>query len=139
MGKIYHGNYDDPQSWSVPWGTPKADTSALPENVKLNERRYGVDPDGDNAPDAKAKGKGKTKVAETVAIQTTGFVPDGMPSAKNIPGPAFEGADVPDNTFQDGKVAELAVSTLRDISKKKEPFFLAVGFVKPHLPFVAPK
>jgi arylsulfatase A-like enzyme len=62
-----------------------------------------------------------------------------MPARKNIRGPAFESADVPDNFFQDGKVAELAVSTLQDMSKKKEPFFLAVGFVKPHLPFVAPK
>ena len=62
-----------------------------------------------------------------------------MPARKNIRGPAFESADVPDNFFQDGKVAELAVSTLQDMSKKKEPFFLAVGFVKPHLPFVSPK
>jgi len=127
MGKIYHGSLDDPKSWSVPWGTPKADTYALPENVKLNERRYGVDPDDDNAP-VKAKGKGKGKAAA-----------DAAPKEKNIRGPAFEGADVPDNTFQDGKVAELALATLRDISKKKEPFFLAVGFIKPHLPFVSPK
>ena len=42
MGKIYHGSLDDPQSWSVPWGTPKAETYALPENVTLNERRYGA-------------------------------------------------------------------------------------------------
>jgi arylsulfatase A-like enzyme len=36
-------------------------------------------------------------------------------------------------------VAEVAVSTLQELSKKKEPFFLAVGFIKPHLPFVSPK
>ena len=136
MGKIYHGSLDDPQSWSVPWGTPKADTYALPENVTLNERRYGVDPDGDNAAATKGKGKGKgAKTAKAAGVT----VPDSMPAAKNIRGPAFEGAEVPDNTFQDGKVAELAVSTLRDISQKKEPFFLAVGFIKPHLPFIAPK
>lgn len=133
MGKIYHGSLDDPQSWSVPWGTPKAETYALPENVKLNSRRYGVDPDGDNAPAEKGGkgGKGKAKKAKAAA--------DAAPTGKNIRGPAFEGADVPDNYFQDGKVAELAVSTLQDISKKKEPFFLAVGFVKPHLPFISPK
>ena len=51
----------------------------------------------------------------------------------------YEAADVKDNFFKDGMVAELAVSTLRTISKKTEPFFLAVGFAKPHLPFVAPK
>ena len=26
MGKIYHGGFDDPVSWSVPWQTPKAQT-----------------------------------------------------------------------------------------------------------------
>ena len=135
MGKIYHGSLDDAPSWSVPWGTPKAETYALPENVKLNARRYGVDPDGDNNPEVKAKGKGKAKAVASAAAT----IPDSMPARKNIRGPAFEGADVPDNYFQDGKVAELAVSTLQSMSKKSEPFFLAVGFVKPHLPFVSPK
>lgn len=45
--------------------------------------------------------------------------------------------DVPDNALQDGQVAERAVQMLRDLREK--PFFLAVGFLKPHLPFVAPK
>jgi len=36
-------------------------------------------------------------------------------------------------------VADLAVSTLRGLSKKSGPFFLAVGFARPHLPFVSPK
>jgi len=130
MGKIYHGSLDDAPSWSVPWGTPDAVTYALPENVKLNARRYRLDPDADNAPGAKAK---------PAPVVDTATVPDGMPTAMNIRGPAFEAADVPDNTFQDGKVAELAVSTLQALSQKEEPFFLAVGFIKPHLPFVSPK
>ena len=57
----------------------------------------------------------------------------------NTRGPAYECADVPDNTYTDGQVAELAVKTLREIGHHPEPFFLAVGFVKPHLPFVSPK
>ena len=60
-------------------------------------------------------------------------------SRHNSRGPAYECADVPDNTYTDGKVADLAVKTLQEISKKPEPFFLAVGFIKPHLPFVSPK
>ncbi|HTM50503.1 MAG TPA: sulfatase [Bryobacteraceae bacterium] len=54
-------------------------------------------------------------------------------------GPPFESADVPDNTFKDGMVAEWAVGTLRALAGKPAPFFLAVGFAKPHLPFVSPK
>jgi len=57
----------------------------------------------------------------------------------NSRGPAFECADVPDNTFTDGKVADVAVDLLRGLGSKPEPFFLAVGFIRPHLPFVAPK
>ncbi len=52
-------------------------------------------------------------------------------------GPAFETADVPDTAYPDGKIAENAINTLRQL--KGKPFFLAVGFYKPHLPFNAPK
>jgi iduronate 2-sulfatase len=123
MGKIYHGSLDDPASWSVPWQTPKAQTYGRPENQAFNKGLAGLDPDDE--PKAKGKGKGGKKKK--------------VPTVKNSRGPAFEGADVPDNTFQDGKVADLALATLRDISQKKQPFFLAVGFIKPHLPFVSPK
>jgi arylsulfatase A-like enzyme len=59
--------------------------------------------------------------------------------AKQKNGPPFESADVPDDFYKDGKVANLAVEILRELGKKTEPFFFAVGFAKPHLPFVAPK
>lgn len=51
-------------------------------------------------------------------------------------GPAFERADVPDSAYPDGKVAEKAIEEMNRL--KDESFFLAVGFVKPHLPFNAP-
>jgi iduronate 2-sulfatase len=55
-------------------------------------------------------------------------------------GPATEAADVPDDTYDDGRVADEAIKRLQQAAAKPEqPFFLAVGFVKPHLPFVAPQ
>lgn len=45
--------------------------------------------------------------------------------------------DVPDEAFYDGRVANEAVRVLNEI--QREPFFLAVGFWKPHFPFNAPK
>ncbi len=54
-------------------------------------------------------------------------------------GPAVESADVPDDTYTDGKTARLAVATLAKLKEKGQPFFLAVGMSKPHLPFVSPK
>ena len=55
--------------------------------------------------------------------------------------PVTEAHQVPDTVYRDGQIANLAVSTIKDHaeSKSKQPFFLAVGFWRPHLPFVAPK
>jgi len=47
--------------------------------------------------------------------------------------------DVPDEAYYDGRVAKLAVEALRELKSKSQPFFLAVGFWKPHSPFNAPK
>ncbi|MFP6904411.1 MAG: sulfatase-like hydrolase/transferase, partial [Verrucomicrobiota bacterium] len=52
-------------------------------------------------------------------------------------GPAFEGPDVPDIAYPDGLIADRAIKELNRL--KDKPFFLAVGFMKPHLPFNAPK
>ena len=50
---------------------------------------------------------------------------------------ATEAADVPDSAYGDGKVADAACKLMAEFGD--EPFFLAVGFRKPHLPFSAPK
>jgi iduronate 2-sulfatase len=54
-------------------------------------------------------------------------------------GPAYESADVPDNAYFDGMIADKAVSDLKRLADMDKPFFLALGFLKPHLPFNAPK
>lgn len=54
-------------------------------------------------------------------------------------GPAFEAADVPDNAYEDGAQTDLAIAQLQKFKKSTNPFFMAVGFHKPHLPFNAPK
>ena len=54
-------------------------------------------------------------------------------------GPAYEWADVDDSDYADGKTADKAISDLRRLKEMNQPFFLATGFVKPHLPFNAPK
>lgn len=53
-------------------------------------------------------------------------------------GPAYEQAAVPDSAYFDGKVARKATQTLRKLAGTDQPFFMAVGFMKPHLPFNAP-
>lgn len=55
------------------------------------------------------------------------------------PAPPTESADVPDTGYPDGLIAEAAVAKLATLKDREEPFFLAVGFFKPHLPFNAPR
>jgi iduronate 2-sulfatase len=50
----------------------------------------------------------------------------------------YENAPVADEGYPDGLSANLAVKKLQELAGKKQPFFLAVGFFKPHLPFNAP-
>ena len=54
-------------------------------------------------------------------------------------GSLFEALDVEDSAYPDGKRAAKAVQMLSDLARSGERFFMAVGFSKPHLPFVAPK
>jgi iduronate 2-sulfatase len=116
MGKIFHeghGNHDDAASWSVPHWKSKVVRYALKES---------------GAP------KGKTR--EEALFSN---VPRAQ--ANRLPkGAAYEAADVPDNAYPDGQLADKAIRRLKQAAKNPdEPFFMAVGFVKPHLPFCAPK
>ncbi len=51
----------------------------------------------------------------------------------------YEAGDVDDEGYVDGLTTNLAITKLRELKKREEPFFLGVGFFKPHLPFNAPK
>ncbi len=122
MGKLFHGGFDDPQSWSVPWQSPKTShgTYGLPENNALTKR----------VPEA---------AADTAAKKTAKSGKKSKASSRGPRGPAFESSEVPDNTFHDGALADMAVAALRECARQDQPFWLGVGFIRPHLPFVAPK
>ena len=52
---------------------------------------------------------------------------------------AYESPNVEDDAYNDGKTANKSIEDLKQLKAAGNPFFLAVGFVKPHLPFNAPK
>jgi iduronate 2-sulfatase len=67
-------------------------------------------------------------------------LPAGAPLPPNLASdPHCECRDVPDEACFDGRIANLAIDALSDLARKQQPFFLAVGFWKPHDPFNAPK
>lgn len=60
-------------------------------------------------------------------------------AASGLKRSAAESADVPDDSYVDGQVCNAAINALVALEKSRQPFFLAVGFRKPHLPFCAPQ
>ncbi|OYW21377.1 MAG: hypothetical protein B7Z55_05850, partial [Planctomycetales bacterium 12-60-4] len=63
--------------------------------------------------------------------------PDKRP--KLVRGPPYEAADEPDEVYSDSKTAAKAIETLQQLKGMEKPFFLGVGFHKPHLPFTCPQ
>ena len=69
-------------------------------------------------------------------------LPDDLkdPSARRkARGRPFAARDVADDALADGMIGNHAIERLGALKEGAKPFFLAVGFHKPHLPFVAPK
>ena len=127
MGKIYHGGYDDPPTWSVPWQTPKAITYALPENL-----------DARPAPVRRRAGRcaPKPEAEEERAKPATAWTAvDRQLARPGVRGRRRAGQHL----SRTARWPTWPSRRCANMSKKPEPFFLAVGFIKPHLPFVSPK
>jgi arylsulfatase A-like enzyme len=54
-------------------------------------------------------------------------------------GPAFEYPDVDDYAYNDGKITQKALKKMKQLKSEEKPFFMAIGYVSPHLPFIQPK
>jgi iduronate 2-sulfatase len=85
------------------------------------------------------KGKGFGPDGQKVLAKLKADAKDKAEDVTKVRGLAFEAPQVDDGVLNDGWTANRAIELLKERKGKTEPFFLAVGFVKPHLPFVAPK
>ncbi len=116
VGKILHsghGNTDDKASWSVPTNVEKVVEYLDPEST----------------------GGGQLTREEAYfsnqQLDRIGQLPKGA---------AWESSDVPDSAYADGRIADDGIKRLQAAKERSgTPFFIALGFVKPHLPFTAPK
>lgn len=115
IGKILHtghGNRDDDASWSVPSHKEKVVEYLDPKNSANGQL---------------------TREEAYFTNQRLGEI------GKLPRGAATEISDVPDSGYADGRIADEGIRRLRAAKERREPFFLALGFVKPHLPLTAPK
>ncbi len=116
IGKVLHtghGNHDDPNSWSVPTFHEKIVEYLLPTNSASGQ----------------------------LTREEAFFTNQMLNQIRSLPrGAAWEITDVPDNAYADGRIADEGIRRLQEAKQRRDqPFFLALGFVKPHLPFTAPK
>lgn len=54
-------------------------------------------------------------------------------------GRVYESPEVADSVYPDYKIAQKTISDLKRFKDSGEPFFMACGFFRPHMPFYAPK
>lgn len=118
VGKIFHtghGNREDDASWSVPPAVEKVVEYLDPESTEGGQ----------------------------LTREEAFFSNRQLNRIRQLPkGAAWESVDAPDNAYADGRIADLAIERLRAAKERLAegtPFFLAVGFVKPHLPFTVPR
>ena len=119
LGKVFHighGNQGDPDSFSMPHFHDK-----VIEYLDLQSTDGG-------------------KLTREEAL----FTNQKLGQIRSLPrGAAFESPVASDADYADGRVAEETVKRLKAakqrLAKGDTPFFITVGFVRPHLPFSAPK
>ncbi len=111
FGKIFHNTFPDDVSWDEPTHRPTEVIAYSPENQqRLLEYRQQM----------KAKGMSATAI-------------------ERMRGPATEIQEQLDDKNYDGKQTLEAIALMRQLVDQPAPFFLAVGYIRPHLPFITPK
>ena len=131
FGKIFHismaDNEHDVKSWSINY--TKINQYNYPENIG--------EPFAGHYQDADTK-KEMNKLYQSFLAKG---VKPGNARAKVLEKikPSTEMLDLPDEAYGDGQIANNAVKLIGQLANKQKPFFIAVGFKKPHLPFVSPK
>ncbi|MCB0601178.1 MAG: sulfatase-like hydrolase/transferase, partial [Saprospiraceae bacterium] len=123
IGKIFHNYMPDSISWDEPDLRPAQ--FARPEWLKRDGETFYVNEE--------TQRKQKIKRDSLVQIRPN-YYADGYNN-----GPAWEAEDVDDTLYYDGAQAVLAMRTLDRLAKQDQPFYLGMGFFRPHLPFAAPK
>jgi arylsulfatase A-like enzyme len=120
LGKAFHNNDPDTISWSV-----------IPENID----GFPFDPDAFYLNDDNLAIQ-QMKIAE---LQASGVSRIDQLGHWYVKANATEKADADDDDYYDGAQTTRAIEILKSLKDEKQPFFLSVGYYRPHLPFNAPE
>lgn len=130
VGKIFHPDNvikeDEEKSWSIPYLTIN----------DCYDKEYGI-PVGKGYQDPETKRLYKKYQQEAIKLGLS--KKKGNTYVKTRIMPSTECLDIPDNAYQDGAITIKAQQQLTRLASANKPFFMAVGYIKPHLPFTAPK
>ena len=129
VGKIYHKGSSSPghdgKSWSIPHELPKNFDPKYGDAALNNYQNPSTKQAVENLlAEAKTKGLKGGKAQNYVRKRLK---------------PSTDMADVSDEAYLDGLYTRVALRQLNDLEKNVQPWFLAVGYQRPHLPFAAPK
>ncbi|MDP0491115.1 MAG: sulfatase [Verrucomicrobiota bacterium JB023] len=108
-GKIYHNPTPDPQSWSEPIRRLPQLPFPYPEGTREKIRAAAAE------------------------------LPINDWRKKSLRPPATAAPELADELLMDGARTSMAIEDLRRLGAEEEPFFLAMGYIRPHLAWVAPK
>jgi arylsulfatase A-like enzyme len=125
FSKIYHHGFEDGRSWNEPHWYPSGqtiDTDATDWTKRM----------------VKKVGDGVREYVRA-PLPVDNDKPNAGKRGKAPKGAAFEVSPKSDDELPDGHTTAEAVKRLPQLKARHQPFFLAVGFLKPHLPFVAPE
>ncbi len=128
IGKIFDprgvDNQSDKPSWSFPF-----------------KRSYRLSYPNEWGPPAMGFYQNKEIKAKIDAYVTKGNIKRGNinNALKGKYKPPVSSSPAPDEAYTDGAIAAEAVNMIDELTQDTKPFFLAVGFKRPHLPFSAPQ
>jgi arylsulfatase A-like enzyme len=120
LGKTFHNNDPDTISWTV-----------IPENIP----GFPFDPDAVYA----NRENLEIQQMKIQALKDQGRSRIDQLGHWYVKANATENADVEDDAYYDGAQTTRAIEILQDLKAGNKPFFLSVGYYRPHLPFNAPK
>ncbi len=123
MGKIFHNHMPDPVSFDKP--------DLRPEEYRTPEM---IDRDPESFYYDEELNQELAQVREERLKRNPDAYAGGWAYGRS-----WECSEAPDDAFYDGAQTDLALETLKRIKDEHQPFYLALGYYRPHLPFVAPK